>query len=1347
MPNELIPISNNSEEIIGHGRQRLHFSGDGKDFARFLTRLKSYLASRKLNKVLQDGHADASDADKKEQVYHILIAYLDDESLDLVSTKAENDGPLAIKLLKERFLGKNEDMEVQLLKQLHRMKIQSGEHPLQVFTRIDQLKSKLETINVAYKSISDKSYTVAALDALSDPKYDSFKQAINVREKWPAWPEFQTLLKVQGDALQVATSVESDVILTHKNFKFNKGKNSQADKSNLHCDFCKKTNHPTNKCYKKKARDKKVKAAAVNAGNTCQGVQNDSSQTHQCTSPDSTGNGAHKPHYAFKCSVINGAFDTKEATPNSILVDSGATSHIVCEGDRFIDFDKSYDSTNHYVELADGTRTNGLIQGKGTATFQIYDEKGNVTPITVNNALYIPSYEINIFSVKKAAENGANCLFTSNGGELTSSTGVKFPITSRSNLYWFDTIYSDPNERLNLLSDYEDGMKEDSIIFLNDGKHTADIWHKILGHCNFKDILKLEKVVDGMKLSDKSDETCETCIKGKMTQPVSTKPDKRATAPFEFVHTDLCGPITPTSKEGYRWIINFVDDYSGLTKVYFMKQKSETVHATKRYLADISPLCVEKNYIVKRLRSDQGTEYTSADFQQLMIDNRIRHEFSATYSPHQNGTAERSWQTLFNVARCMLIESEIHKEWWPHAIATAAYIRNRCYLNRLDITPYEAVTGTKPNLKNMHIFGTVCYAYVQNKGKLDPRGEEGIFLGYDYYSPSYVVYLPRTNTVKNIRVVKFTDKFKLKNSAEPVSQEPRFGIPMPTFSPDTIPAVSIPAQPNTDTQQNIERRYSLRENRREPAKFKDFVKSVNVDYCYRVSAIPKGYKQAISSKEAPQWKRAMEKELKSLVETNSYEEVSLPDDANLIGSRWVFAVKLDPDGQEQHKARFVAKGFSQVEDVDYLETFAACVYKTTIRATIDEAVNKGMVIHQMDFNTAFLNADMDVDIFVKPPEGYSKNQNKVWKLNKGLYGLKQSGRLWNNLLDKFLCDNKFTRSMSDNCLYTYFEDGKSIIIVVWVDDLIICASDMALMNSIKQKFNDNFKMKDLGQISNFLGIEFDVSYDSIKMHQTKYAQKILDRFGMSNCNAKKTPCPLGINKELGNNSPQLNDNTLYREILGSLMYLMTNTRPDICYIVSFLSQFMVNPTFAHLQLAKHVLMYLKGTLSKGLTFVKSSDGSAIRGFCDSDWGGSLDRHSISGYCYMLNEKGPLISWRCSKQRIIALSSCEAEYVALTAAIQEAKFLRQLLADIQGSKTHGVKLYADNQGAIALAKNPVHHQRTKHIDIKYHFIRLAVEEGIVDLQYIPTGENIADQFTKPLSWVKLADFSIITGPSV
>ena len=433
------------------------------------------------------------------------------------------------------------------------------------------------------------------------------------------------------------------------------------------------------------------------------------------------------------------------------------------------------------------------------------------------------------------------------------------------------------------------------------------------------------------------------------------------------------------------------------------------------------------------------------------------------------------------------------------------------------------------------------------------------------------------------------------------------------------PAVSQPDLPNSyssDAEDPViatpptanERRYPDRQ-RNKPQKFDDFV-NVTVDYCYRVSVIPKSYKEAISSQEAPQWKLAMDKEMTSLIDNDSFEEVSLPGGANLIGSRWVYAVKLDPDGQENHKARFVAKGFSQVAEEDYLDTFAPTARKTTVRMVIQEAVNQDMVIHQMDFNTAFLNADLDVDIFIKPPEGYTNDQNIVWKLNKGLYGLKQSSRLWNTLLDKFLCNNKFTRSMTDNCLYTYFENGKSILIVVWVDDLIICASDIGLMNLIKQKLNDNFKMKDLGQISYFLGIEFDLSKDTIKMHQTRYAKMILEKYKMIDCNSKKTPCPVGINKELGNNSPLLDDSTIYREIIGSIMYLMTNTRPDICYIVSFLSQFMVNPTFAHLKLAKHVLRYIKGTLTKGLTFVKSSDGSAIKGYCDSGWGGSSDRHSI-----------------------------------------------------------------------------------------------------------------------------------------
>ena len=388
-----MPDSSNSANIIGYRSASLYFSGEEKDFTRFITRFKSYLASRKLNKVLDASHADANDAEKKEQVYHALVACLDDVSLDLVSTKAENDGPAAIKLLKEKFLGKNEDIEVQLLKQLLRMKIENGEHPLQLFTKIDQIKSRLETLNNGYKEITDKIYTVVALDALNEPKYDSFRQAVNVRKEWPEWKEFQSLLKVQGDALHaldVATPYENEVILRHQD-KF--------DKSNIFCDFCKKKGHTMNKCYKRKAQDKKVNAAVINTKNPGHGVQNDTI-LQQMSSMDSPGKSTRSTHYNFICNTAYGSFDKIDATPGAMLVDSGATSHIVCNNDRFIYFDKSYDPTNHYVELADGTRTNGLIKGKGKAEFQIYDDHGNNASIILNDALFIPSYDINIFSVR-----------------------------------------------------------------------------------------------------------------------------------------------------------------------------------------------------------------------------------------------------------------------------------------------------------------------------------------------------------------------------------------------------------------------------------------------------------------------------------------------------------------------------------------------------------------------------------------------------------------------------------------------------------------------------------------------------------------------------------------------------------------------------------------------------------------------------------------------------------------------------------------------------------------------------------------------------------------------------------
>lgn len=245
---------------------------------------------------------------------------------------------------------------------------------------------------------------------------------------------------------------------------------------------------------------------------------------------------------------------------------------------------------------------------------------------------------------------------------------------------------------------------------------------------------------------DKSNLNCEVCTQGKFAQSRNRQPDARAKAALNLVHTDLAGPIEPEAKEGFRYTLAFTDDFSGAVFVYFLKAKSDTFKATEKFIADVAPYGK-----IKCIRSDNGTEFTGTNFQSLLIQHAIRHETSAPYSPHQNGTAERNWRTLFEMARCMLLESNLPKKLWTYAVMTAAVIRNRCYNRRVGQTPYYMLTGRKPNLSKMNVFGSVCYAYKQEKKRLDSRCEKGIFVGYDKNSPAYLVYNPDTGSVRKHR--------------------------------------------------------------------------------------------------------------------------------------------------------------------------------------------------------------------------------------------------------------------------------------------------------------------------------------------------------------------------------------------------------------------------------------------------------------------------------------------------------------------------------------------------------------------------------------------------------------------
>ena len=973
------------------------------------------------------------------------------------------------------------------------------------------------------------------------------------------------------------------------------------------------------------------------------------------------------------------------------------------------------------------------------------DSNGKKRDGVFKNVLYVPSFKQNIF-VQVATETGAYVEFNKSSAKLINVDITEFGIEKHGSLYFLKNVGSPKN-----------------------ASYSLQEWHQILGHCNVRDIINLEKVVDGMKITNKSKFDCGICIEGKMTQFRNREADMRAKSILDLVHCDLAGPIDPVAKEGFKYVLGFIDDYSGIIMVYFIKQKSDTVKATEKFLADCAPYGS-----VKCIRSDNGTEFTSGAFESLLIKHSIKHERSAPYSPHQNGTIERAWRSIFEMARCMLLESKLPKYLWTYAVMFTVYIRNRCFNARLEKTPYEVFTGRRPNVSSMNIFGGICYAFIQDKKKLDARSEKGIFVGYDKGSPSYLVYFPECGVIKKVRCVRFTNMFEIDKpeempldgmtrgcgfdieqelaefndydnaviEQESVQDDEGVNVDYNEYNPSLI------ADEMLDTDANV-KRYPSRQCKR-PEYLEDFVVGEEIDdvdstnyFCYTLSDVPKTYYEAITSKNAGLWHNAMEDEMTALSENDTFELVPLPEGRKPVGGRWVYSIKFDKDGNERFKARFVAKGYSQLPGIDFHETFSPTARITSIRVLMQIAIQYDLVIHQMDVKTAFLNAPIDCELYVEQPEGFvegNENDEKlVGKLKKSLYGLKQSGRNWYSMLHSYLQEQGFSQSFADTCVYTRHNKGEMTIIIVWVDDIIIASSSLSTVNDIKKCLSSKFQMKDLGEISCFLGIKFLRDGDTIKMNQSRYVENMLVKFGMQECKPRSSPCDIGLNKVIDDHS-DLVDVKLYRQIVGSLIYIMTATRPDLCFVVTKLSQYMATPTVTHLTMAKHVLRYLKGTIDHCLTFKKSEKLSLV-GLCDADWGSTTDRRSITGYGFRLSTEGPFVSWKSKKQQTVALSTCEAEYMSLSAAVQEAKFLLKLLKCMIGSDLFDhVVMYCDNQGALALASNPIQHQRSKHIDIKYHFVRSEVQKSVVILKYIPSEENIVDVFTKPVSGAKFKRFT-------
>lgn len=436
----------------------------------------------------------------------------------------------------------------------------------------------------------------------------------------------------------------------------------------------------------------------------------------------------------------------------------------------------------------------------------------------------------------------------------------------------------------------------------------------------------------------------------------------------------------------------------------------------------------------------------------------------------------------------------------------------------------------------------------------------------------------------------------------------------------------------------------------------------------------------------------------------------------------------------KYKARIVAKGYVQKQGVDYDEVFAPVTRIETIRLLLAIAAKGQWKVHHMDVKTAFLNGEIKEEVYVRQPEGFVKHgkEHLVYKLIKALYGLRQAPRAWYSKLNKCLEELGFVRCAYEQAVYTK-KTGKGVLIVgVYVDDILVTGSSTKEIEDFKRKMGHKFDMSDLGELTYYLGIEVMQRNGYIQLKQSGYAKKILNKAGMLQCNSTKIPMHP---KEIINKDEEgiAVDPTEFKSMIGGLRYLV-HTRPDLAYSVGILSRFMDRPTQLHQGAVKRILRYVKGTIDFGLVYSHDSDNEVLIGYSDSDLAGNVeDRKSTGGMVFYLNKS--LITWTSQKQKCVALSSCEAEFMAATAAACQAVWLRKLLAQITEYDIGPVTLFIDNKSAIDLAKNPVFHGRSKHIDIRYHFIRECVENGEIIVKHVRSEEQRADLLTKALAAAK------------
>ena len=736
--------------------------------------------------------------------------------------------------------------------------------------------------------------------------------------------------------------------------------------------------------------------------------------------------------------------------------------------------------------------------------------------------------------------------------------------------------------------------------------------------------------------------------------------------------------------------------------------------------------------------------------------NGIIRETTPPRTPQSNGFIERENRTIMDKVRSMLYSRSLPLRLWAEAMNTAIRILNAVTVCGQTATPFEQWHGVKPDVSHLRVFGCDAFYLVKQRRKLDKKGEKGLWVGFGKSVKIHRVFDPKTNKILVTRDVKFNEQFACglvdDGPAIVLEQERDEGLHSQQEERDELlqandgdgddsgSGAPVTSAASETTTPNVRQRGRPPGSRNKPKPTPVPHSMSRRSHFASMAALgsvndPETPDEALSSLQANDWKASMADEMASHKKSKTWELVPLPPGKNVIDNRWVFRTKRNADGSlNKYKSRLVARGFTQRKGTDYNETFAPVARYDSIRCLLANVAHRDLEMTQFDVKTAFLYGELEEELYMKQPDQFDDGSGRVCKLTKGLYGLKQSPRRWNKKFDEFLQMFGMERSEVDPCIYVCRQTGDIILLGLYVDDGLLCCSRKETMKRMLNEMKSNFEIT-VTDPNFFIGLEIerDRNKRTIALHQRGYIDKILERFNMSDCKPCVTPgdphavlTKADCRKE---EEDSLQANFPYREAVGCLMFLQSCSRPDIAFNVVTAAHFSERPGKPHIQALKRIMRYLQKT--KDLRIIYGNGDLDLVVYSDSDYATCTEtRRCFAGRLAILN--GGPVTWKSKKMDTVVLSTTEAEYMAVTEAVKDALWLRQLLSDMVCLQTSPTLILCDNTGAIDLTSSEEFHARTKHIDVRHHFIKQEIERKHIRVDFVGTKEQAADMLTKSLN---------------